>query len=96
MNIHEMLNEHATGILNTVFIQKLRGVIAKWNEKTDTLQITYYFDGEPSEEVIEEAAVATTDIIAPLPISFIEEKFLRIDYPQPLPNSEFWVFRREE
>ena len=94
--IHEEVSDNATGILKTVPIEKLRGVIAKWIEVTDTLHIIFYFDGELSEMEIEEASVASTEILASLPIAYLNEEYLRMDYPQPLPEGKFWVFRREE
>lgn len=97
MNLHNEVNEQATGILKTVSITRLRGVIAHCGSSSNSLNIAYYFNGEPSEEEIEEASVATTYILAALPtIDQLEEKFINIEYPKPLPESEYWVYKRDE
>ncbi|MFQ5753885.1 MAG: hypothetical protein ACE5HI_18005 [bacterium] len=91
MNVHKSLNQHAKGILSSINIERLRGVTATWNEKSNTLNLSYFFNGEPTEEEIEEASIVSTDIMAGLPIAYIEEKYINLEYPNPLPESEFWV-----
>jgi hypothetical protein len=96
MNINRMINEQASGILKTVSLETLRGVVAYWEDKTETLHIIYYFDQDPTEDEIEEASLTTTYILAALPIENVREEFLGLPIEIPLPESNFWVFRRQE
>jgi hypothetical protein len=97
MNRQNELDEQARGILKTVEIPGLRGVLARLGKKSDQLEISYYFQEEPSEEQIEEASLTTTYIIAALPfINEVEEDFVKVDLSFSLPQSGFWVYRREE
>lgn len=96
MSRQNELDEQARGILKTVEIPRLRGVIARLGKKSDQLQVSYYFQEEPSEEQIEEASLATTYITAALPfINGVEEDFVKVDLSFSLPQSEFWVYRRK-
>jgi hypothetical protein len=65
-------------------LSKLRGVTAVW--KDPTACISFYFDGEVSEEEVQEASDICTYIMAHIPQGRLEENYYRWDYPKPLPN----------
>ncbi len=86
------INQHAKGILRSVKISRLRGVIATWNKRTDTLELYYFFNGKPTENEIEGASIVSTDILAGLPIASLEDNYIQLEEPTPLPKSEYWVY----
>lgn len=95
MNYQKHLNEQAKWILESTDLPNLRGATGRWDVKSETVYLIYYFDGQPTEENIEEASVASTEIIATFPFGALEEDYVRLDVPEQLPDSEFWVYRRE-
>ena len=96
MNYQKHLKEQAKWILESSNLPNLRGGTGRWNAKNETVYLTFYFDGQPTEENIEEASVASTEIIATFPLGSLEEDYVRLDVPKQLPESEFWVYRRPE
>lgn len=70
---------------------KLRGVTAYWKDKTAC--ISFYFQGELTDDDIEQASDVCTYIIAHFPDGLLEEKFIRWDYPTPLPDN-FLAYER--
>ena len=74
---------------------KIRGVTAFWNELDETAYITFYYDGEVKENDIEVASEICAYIISHLTRGSLNEKYKRLDYPNPLPDSDFWAYRRE-
>jgi hypothetical protein len=72
---------------------KIRGVAAEWKEGINTASISFFFDGEVSEDELEDASVACTEIIAHIPNGLLEENFIRCDYPNPLPKNNFWAYK---
>lgn len=96
MNYQEYLNEQAEWILESTALPNLRGATGEWNIQNNTVYLTYYFDGQPTDEHLEEASVASTEIIATFPSGFLEENYIRLDSPKQLPESKFWVYRRQE
>lgn len=96
MNKQEYLITQASWILESIQLPKLRGATATWNDQDQTAYMIYYFNGEPSEEEIEEASVASTEIIATFPAGYIKEEFRAIEYPNPLPDQNCWVFQQKE
>ncbi len=96
MNYQEHLYQQAKWILENTNQPSLRGVIGKWNAENEAVCLSYYyFDGKPSEEQIEEASVVSVEIIATFPLGLLEENYIRLDYPQPPPESDFWAFRKQ-
>jgi hypothetical protein len=75
---------------------KLRGVTAKWREKDHTACLTFYFDGEATEEELEDASCACTEIISHFFDGLLEENYLRWDYPKPLPDRHLLAYERVE
>ncbi len=75
---------------------KIRGVMAEWKRESMTAHLSFYFDGEPTEDELEDASIDCTEIIAHIPDGFLEEDYIRLDYPKPLPESPFWAYRRLE
>lgn len=76
-------------------LKKIRGVTAIWDELENTAKITFYYDGEADEDEIENFSVANTEIIAHCSNARLEEKFVRWDYPKPLPEKDL-AYKREE
>ncbi len=77
-------------------IDKVRGVEAIWDELEDTAKITFYYDGQATEEELENFSVVNTEIIAQFSTALLEEKYIRLDYPKPLPLSDFWGYKSQE
>lgn len=86
-----------TGLIvkNISSLKKIRGVVAIWDELQNTAKITFYYDGEATEEEIENFSVANSEIIAHCSNARLEEKFIRWDYPKPLPE-KYLAYKREE
>ena len=74
---------------------KLRGMTALWKEDNHTVCLTFYFDGQISDEDLEDAYDIGAGIIAHFPDGFLEEKYIRWDYPKPLPE-KFLAYKKEE
>ncbi len=74
----------------------IRGVTAQWKNKICTAHISFYFDGEPEEEVLEDASTTCGEIIAHIPEGFLEEDYFRLDASNPLPESKFWAYKRPQ
>lgn len=72
---------------------KIRGVTSYWKDKTAC--ITFYFQGEITDDDIEIASDACTYIIAQFPDGLLEENYIRLDYPKPLPSSPYWGYKRQ-
>jgi hypothetical protein len=73
---------------------KLRGVIVYWREQDKTVCLSFYFDGPISEADREEASDLAGGIAACLSEGLMEEEFIRLDTPLPLPESPYWGYRR--
>jgi|688.fasta_scaffold27635_8 hypothetical protein len=73
----------------------VRAVSVAWKEKENTAVINFYLDGESTDEEIEDLSVISTEIIAHCANALLEENFIRLDYPGPLP-AENIAYRREE
>lgn len=83
-------------MIRDLYNPKIRGITAKWKNEENTAVISFFLDGEPTEDELEDASVSCTEIIAHFPDGFLEENFIRKDYPEILPESPFWVYRRDE
>jgi hypothetical protein len=77
--------------LKNCHIPKLRGVTALWKDPVACL--TFFFDGEITEEDVESASDICTYIISHFPEGQLEENYFRWDYPKPLPE-KFLAYRR--
>lgn len=96
MNHQKNIKEQATGILKTIHIENLRGVIAFEGKNLNEMQIVYYFENPPTEDDLEEASLATTYILAALPmIDTVKEEFLECSSSKPLSGSDCWVFQKK-
>ena len=60
--------------------------MAIWDELENTAKITFYQDREANENEREDFSVANAEIIAHCSDARLEEKFIRLDYPKPLPS----------
>lgn len=94
MNAQEKLLKESSWIIKDLNLPALRGVIAEW--KGETAHLTFYFDGEPSEEEIDESSAACGEIISRFPSGYLKENYLAFKKPKQLPESDFWVFRKIE
>lgn len=93
MNIQEHLLYITNMESKRLKSNKLRGVTAYWKDKTAYL--SFYFQGELTDDDIEQASDVCTYIIAHFPDGLLEEKFIRWDHPKPLPT-QFLAYKREE
>ena len=75
--------------------QKIRGVTAFWSELDETAYITFYFNGEITENDIEFASDISAYIISHLSTGMLKVQYKRLDYPYALPDSDFWAYKRE-
>ena len=48
--------------------------------------LSFYFDGHISDEDLEDAYDIGAGVIAHFPDGLLEEKYIRLDYPKPLPD----------
>lgn len=74
--------------------QKLRAVTAFWRNEDRKVCLSFYYDGLISDEDLEDAYDIGAGVIADFPNGLLEEKYIRLDYPKPLP-SEFLAYKRE-
>ena len=70
----------------------LRGVIAYW--KNETLCLNFFFEGQISELLKENASILATEILAQFSEGFLKEIYTETTTPEPLPESHFWVYKR--
>jgi hypothetical protein len=63
---------------------KIRAVTAYWKENIACL--SFYFNGEITEEDLESASDTCTYIISHFPDGLLEENYIRLDYPKPIPK----------
>lgn len=75
--------------------QKLRAVTAFWRDEDHTACISFYFDGPISDEDIDDASDICGGIIANFSDGLLEENYIRLDYPKPLP-SQFLAYKKDE
>jgi hypothetical protein len=95
------MQEHLLYLTNLIIERdltstRLRGVKAKWKEDGHTACLSFYFNGPLVEEDIEEASDLCGGIIAHFSDGLLEESYVRLDYPTPLPESLFWAYKRSE
>jgi|ERR1700722_10599254 len=100
----ENFNEHfsrysylklsAQGALLGEVIPSLRGVAVGWSDKT--ILLYFYNDGKITDEIFDCFSEIGTEIISDFSDALINDHIIRLDYPQPLPFHEHWVFKRKE
>ena len=71
---------------------KIRAVTAYW--KGNIACLSFYFNGEISEEDVESASDTCTYIISHFPDGLLEENYIRLDYPKPIPK-DFLAYDKE-
>lgn len=71
---------------------KIRAVRAYWKENIAC--ISFYFNGEIMEEVLESASDTCTYIIAHFPHGLLEENYMRWDCSKPIPKN-FLAYNKE-
>lgn len=82
-------------ILSEFKSQNLRGVTAFWRNEDHTACISFYFDGPISDKDIDDASDICGGIISNFSEGLLEEKYIRWDYPKPLP-AQFLAYKRED
>lgn len=75
---------------------KIRGVISVWEKDNITAHLSFYFDGEATENELEDASDTCGEVIAHIPNGLLKEDYIRLDSPKPLPESPFWAYKRLE
>lgn len=73
-------------------LNKIRGVMAVWDASENTAKITFYYNGEVTEDELEDFSIVNSEIIAHCSNAKLKENFIRLDYPQSLPKSLFWAY----
>lgn len=77
----------------------LRGVTVGWNAKSKEIYSIFLYDGEITEDMIEDVSCIETEIIAHYYDDFtISVNIERYDYPAPLAGKHLnvWVYYRKE
>ena len=75
--------------------KQLRAVSLSLDKIQDQLTLNYFYDGEGSEEFLEDLSCVSTEAIA-CTGSFEIQNLIRIDYPNPIPNEGHFVYYRKE
>ncbi len=75
-------------------VSSLRGVAVDWGD--NTILIYFYNDGEISDELENDYSCIGTEVVANYSNAHIDEKIIRLDYPNKLPEHRFWVYKRKE
>lgn len=68
----------------------LRGVIAIL--EGNIIRLSFFFDGEISESIKDDASVIATEILAQFSDGYLKEEYIRLDKPKSLPESKFWAY----
>ncbi|HET8612480.1 MAG TPA: hypothetical protein VFL92_06905 [Sphingomonas sp.] len=74
----------------------LRAVMAKSDGRT--IRLRFFVDGEPSEDDIESASIAATEVISDFPDCEMDDQVIRLDAPARMPTNDEWlvIFMRRE
>ena len=74
----------------------LRAVKAQ--ETGETIRLRFFIDGEPSEEDLNSASCAASEVISDFPEHALDDQVVRLDAPTPIPSEGGWitVFERRE
>lgn len=91
MNDQERLRDIAQQFINSKEWPSLKGVIANW--ENETLKISFFCE-EISNQMMEDASILATEILAQFSEGLLEEKFIYWESSQSLPMSPFWVYRK--
>ncbi len=68
-------------------IHSLRGLQVEIKGKTMVLH--FYYDEKISEEEKEEISILATELFAQFGYDFLKEEYIRIDFPELLPQSPY-------
>lgn len=74
-------------------IPSLRGVSAQW--LGDTINLSFFFDGEISEEARDDAGVIAAAIVAQFSEGITDEHFISLGPNEALPNDPFLAYKRD-
>ena len=92
MNNQNELSNFTKIIFKELNIPKIRAVTAFWKEKAAC--ITFYYEGNLTEEEQELASVACGEIIANFSEGLLEENYIQLDLPKPIPDAKYIAYRR--
>lgn len=81
-------------LLDAVY-PSLRAVCVDVDEKSKTLFISFFYDGEITYELFDVASVAIAKADVPGYYQ-LEERIERLDYPAEIPERGFFVYLRKE
>lgn len=95
MDMQNHLMTITNWIISDLKSNKIRAVDASWNEDENTAYLSFYIDGETTEEEHEDMSVACAEIIAHCSSGLLRENFIRLDYPKPLPV-KILAYKKEE
>lgn len=95
MNMQKHLTEITNWIISDLKSNNIRAVDAVWKEDKNTASLSFYIDGNATEEQLEDISVASAEIIAHCSNGLLEENFIRWDCPKPLPEKKF-AYSKEE
>ena len=82
-------------LLNEV-TPELRAVAVDFDPQQLIFYTAFYYEGEPSEKMIDLWDCAITEASADLGHCFIQSQIDRLDYPQDLPACGYYVYLRKE
>lgn len=75
----------------------LRAVTLKIDQKELVVKVCFFYHGAISDEDFDTAHAALTEIISDFPDNYdLDDKVIRLDYPNPIPVDGRPVFRRKE
>lgn len=92
MNTQSRLSYIVKSFIKPEEFPTLRGVVSKW--ENETIHLSFFFNGEISEEIKENASVLATEILAQFSSGNLKEEYIRLDFPRQLPNSPFLSYKR--
>lgn len=80
-----------------VVTPQLRGVSIDIDEENEVFHITFFYDGEVSEDILELWSCASTEASCHIPLGYqTDEKYMRLDFPQELPVQGRYAYLRKE
>lgn len=95
MDMQKHLMVITNWIISDLKSNNIRAVDAVWKKDKNTAALSFYIDGNATEEELEDISVACAEIIAHCSNGLLEENSIRWDYPKPLPEKKF-AYRKEE
>jgi hypothetical protein len=86
----------AAWAVHGVVSPSMREVRIEYKKEKNTLDILFFFDQPPTEDEIEEASCAITELIAQTGSVLFEFQTIHIPYPDPIVADGLCIYRRYE